>query len=160
MLNATNAKSNSDTYFPSKPTSTVFSVNGSSYSDVGTSPYKYVAYCFAEIAGFSKFGSYTGNGSADGPFIATNFAPKWIMVKRTNSTGNWYIWDSVRSPSNVVNKELYPNLSNAEATTGARIDILANGFKFRDSDVEFNGSASTYIYAAFAENPTKISNAR
>jgi hypothetical protein len=81
------------------------------------------------------------------------------MVKRTSSTGNWYVWDSSRQTYNAVGSELYPNLSNAEGGTN-RLDFLSNGFKFRDSDVEINGSGSTMIYAAYAENPFKNANAR
>jgi hypothetical protein len=138
------------------PTSSVFSVGSAS----GTgSTRDYVAYCWAEIAGFSKFGSYTGNGSANGPFIYTGFRPTFIIVKRSNSTGDWYIWDTARNTYNVVNSILLPNSSAAE-TTATSIDILSNGFRLRNTTTGFNASGSTYIYAAFAENPFKNSLAR
>ena len=137
------------------PTSSVFSL-GTAWAS-----WNYVAYCFAEVAGFSKFGSYTGNGSADGPFIFTGFRPRWIMVKRTNAIGNWQILDTARSPYNVSNANLYANLSNAEVNGGNEdMDILSNGWKPRNASASFNVNGSTYIYAAFAENPVKYSLAR
>jgi hypothetical protein len=95
--------------------------------------YTSVAYCFADVKGFSKFGSYTGNGSADGAFVYTGFKPAFVMVKRTDTAGNsWRIWDKVRSPSNVMSLFLYANLSNAE-DNDVTIDFLSNGFKFRNT---------------------------
>jgi hypothetical protein len=125
---------------------------------------KYVAYCFAPVAGYSAFGSYTGNGSTDGPFVYTGFRPRFVMIKRTDSAGNnWTILDSVRSESNDVDDYLYPNLSIAEiANTTADVDFLSNGFKIRNttSDQNTSGGTGTYIYAAFAETPAKFSLAR
>jgi hypothetical protein len=122
----------------------------------------YVAYCWAEIAGFSKFGSYTGNGSADGPFIATNFAPKCIIVKRTDTTANWIIYDTARSTYNAMDNELYPNLSNAEDASSVNdtFDFLSNGFKCRNTWGPMNANGGTYIFMAFASNPFKNSLAR
>ena len=121
-----------------------------------------VAYCFAEVSGFSSFGTYTGNGSADGPFIYTGFRPAMIIAKQTNTSGqNWYILDSGRSPSNVLNRRLYPNLTNSEDTDGnINCDLLSNGFKIRDAYTGWNASGGTYIYAAFAESPFKNARAR
>ena len=136
--------------------SSVFTTKNT-YTHNGTDTY--VAYCFAEIPGFSKFGSYTGNGSADGPFVFTNFQPRYILIKRTDTTGNWYVWDTARNTYNVVSAELYPNLSNAEATN-ADLDANANGFKIRNTTADFNANGGTYIYAAFATSPFKFSNGR
>ena len=119
-----------------------------------------VAYCFAEVPGYSAFGIYTGNGSTDGPFIFTGMRPSWLLVKRTNAAGNaWYLEDSSRNTYNPVNLELYPNLANAEATS-TDYDFLSNGFKIRASHTGINANGGTYIYMAFAENPFKNSNAR
>ena len=141
------------------PTSTVVSLGNDVSINANTSTY--VAYCFAPVAGYSAFGSYTGNGSADGSFIYTGMRPRFIMVKRTDSTSNWHILDTSRSAYNVSNAMLYPNLSNAEATDpGYNFDILSNGFKLRNAEPYLNGSGATYIYMAFAENPFKYANAR
>ena len=139
------------------PTSSVFSLGTA--TQVNRNADTYVAYCFSEIAGFSKFGSYTGNGLADGPFIYTGFKPRWILLKRTDTTGNWTIQDTSRTPNNASQSVLYPNVVNAEASSNT-MDLLSNGFKFRSTSVEQNGGGATYIYAAFAENPFKYSLAR
>jgi hypothetical protein len=130
--------------------------------EVNTNTEKYVAYCWAEIAGFSKFTSYTGNGSADGPFIFTNFQPKFVMIKRTDTAGNyWVIRDTTRNTYNTTDLNLYPNASDAEASaSSAYIDILSNGFKIRGVASDVNTSSATYIVMAFAENPFKNANAR
>jgi hypothetical protein len=143
------------------PSSTVFSIG----TDTGTnqSTGTYVAYCFSEVAGYSKFGSYTGNGSADGPFIYCGFRPRWVMVKRTDAVAPWDLIDTARDSINEASNFLYPNLSSAEAVGTAglyRLDILSNGFKLRGNGSEINSNASTYIFAAFAENPFKNSLAR
>ena len=116
-------------------------------------------YAWSEIAGFSKFGSYIGNGSTDGPFVYTGFRPKFIMVKRTDAVGDWVILDTTRSSYNAVFARLYPHLSQAEDTTPSIIDILSNGFKLRIG-IPYNNSSGTYVYMAFAENPFKNANAR
>jgi len=139
------------------PTSSVFSVGTSSRTNANTD--KYVAYLWSEVAGFSKFGSYTGNGNADGPFVFCGFRPRWVMVKMSSSTGNWTILDSKREGYNVDNDPLFPNLANAEGTTDL-IDITSNGFKVRTTDATFNTSSGTYIFAAYAESPFKYSLAR
>ena len=142
------------------PTSTVFSLLGSD-TDENANGSTYVAYCWAEIAGFSKFTSYTGNGSADGPFIFTGFRPKWLMIKRTDTTQNWIIVDTSRDTYNVANKRLLANSSAAEDTGIPNyVDLLSNGFKCRDSNISYNASGGTYIVMAFAENPFKNANAR
>ena len=158
-LNLTNASQSDPTVWNSTvPTSTVFSIGTD--TGVNASGGTYVAYCWAAIPGFSAFGSYTANASADGPFIFTGFRPRWIMFKRTTSATNWYVVDTSISSYNAGTTGLYPNTSGAESTEGA-LDILSNGFKCRASSGAFNfPSGETFIYAAFAENPTKISNAR
>ena len=134
------------------PTSSVFSIGTN--APVNTSGGTYIAYCFAEKKGFSKFGSYTGNGSTDGIFVYTGFKPAFVMGKRTNSTEDWFLFDSTRDTHNVNHKLLYPNGTNAEYTgVSARNDFLSNGFKMRIIDNKENGSGSTYIYMAFAEEP-------
>jgi hypothetical protein len=124
-----------------------------------------VSYCFAPAVGYSSFGSYTGNGSTDGPFVYTGFRPRWILLKDA-TTGNsaydyWFIWDTARNPYNVSGTILYPNASLAEATSSdAYIDILSNGFKVRNSFFGINESSQTVIYAAFAESPFNYARAR
>jgi hypothetical protein len=122
----------------------------------------YVAYCFAEVEGFSKFSSYTGNGSADGPFVYTGFRPAWVMVKRSSSAGEgWWIYDNKRNTFNITDNILEANSSNAEISGGTYpIDMVANGFKIRGLNALLNTSGATYIYMAFAENPFKYSLAR
>jgi hypothetical protein len=131
------------------PTSSVFTI--------GTSPRTnatedYICYAFAEKQGYSKFGSYTGNGNADGTFVYTGFKPAWVMLKRTDTTKNWLVLDNKINTFNPYNTELSPNLSATEATN-IRFDSLSNGFKLRLGSGASNASGGTYIYMAFAENP-------
>jgi len=156
-LQDTAAAYNSAVWNNTAPTSLVFSLGtGLSINNNGQT---YVAYCWAAIPGFSAFGSYVGNGSTNGPFVYTGFRPRFILSKRFDSTGDWWIWDTSRNTFNVVNNFLYPNLSDAEASLNA-IDILSNGFKFRNAIGALNASGFNYIYMAFAEVPTKFANAR
>jgi hypothetical protein len=139
-------------------------VNSSTFGGLegtsGVSGDQDIAYCFAEVDGFSKFGSYTGNGSADGPFVYTGFRPAFVMVKRTDTSGfNWNIFDTSRSESNLVVDYLAANTSDAEGTI-ASTDHLSNGFKVRNNLGYINASGGTYIFMAFAENPFKLSRAR
>jgi hypothetical protein len=161
-LNLTNAAAAASTVWNNTaPTSSVFSIGTDSAMNSNTNTY--VAYCWAEIAGFSKFGSYTGNGSADGPFVYTGFRPKFIMRKQitdNGDVGNWIIFDTSRDTYNVATRRLLANSSNAEATPGNNIDVLSNGWKERNSDGYSNASGQSYIYMAFAENPFKNSLAR
>ena len=158
-LNLTNASATGASVWNSTlPTSTVFSVGTS--SNINSSGQTMVSYCFAAVAGYSAFGSYTGNGSADGPFVFTGFRPRFLMVKRTDSTGNWNTYDTSRDNDNGVTQLLLANSSAAEATGSVMNDIVSNGFKMRDSSVNWNASGGTYIYMAFAENPFKYSLAR
>ena len=114
-----------------------------------------IAYCFAEKQGYSKFGSYEGNGSADGPFIYTGFKPAFVLFKNSSNAGeNWIMYDNKRDPYNEATLELFPNDSSAEYTANAfDIDLLSNGFKQRGANTGSNGSGRTYVYMAFAENP-------
>ena len=137
------------------PTSTVFSIGTA--GNVNISGDKYVAYCFAEIQGYSKFGSYTGNDSTDGSFIYLGFSPALIVIKYVSGTAggtkNWYVWDNSRSPQNVNDNILYWNTTDSEGGDSAfDIDILSNGFKLRNAEGGVNNAAE-YIYMAFAEHP-------
>jgi len=142
----------------------IASANASTFTTSGTfsvneSGSDYVAYCFAEKKGFSKFGSYTGNGSADGTFIFTGFKPAFIMIKRTDTTGDWLMKDNKRpTVQNPVTSLLYPNTSGAEATGVNDADFLSNGYKIRTTGTAENASGGTYIYMAFAESPIVSSN--
>ena len=119
----------------------------------------YIAYCWTPVEGFSSFGSYTGNGSADGPFVFTGFRVRWLLLKRTNGTGDWFILDSERNSSNPTDSYLRPNRSAPEADNTEFVDLLSNGFKIRATGNAYNGSGVTVIYAAYAEHPF-ASNAR
>jgi hypothetical protein len=133
------------------PTSSVFTVGSGNVSN--KSGDGIVAYCFADVKGFSKFGSYVGNGSADGTFVYTGFKPAWLMVKRSSTSGtDWYMFDNKRNTFNVTNSYLDANTSDAEVSN-ISFDFTSNGFKLRDSQTIVNGSGSTFIYMAFAENP-------
>ena len=125
-------------------------------SAINANSTKFIMYCFQEKQGYSKFGSYTGNGNADGAFVYTGFKPAFVMAKRSDSAsaGNWNIRDSKRSPSNVASQVLQADSSAAEGTaTGTLIDMYSNGFKPRNGGSGVNAGSSLYIYMAFAENP-------
>ena len=160
ILNSTSAQQSIPTYWNSTaPTSSVFTV--STDSAVNASASTYVAYCFSAVAGYSAFGSYTGNGSADGPFVYTGFRPRFVMTKRTDTTSSYWVFDSSRDLYNAEQNLLMFNNSNAEsAPVGAAEDFLSNGFKFRTNTPDLNASGGTYIYMAFAENPFKNALAR
>jgi hypothetical protein len=161
-LNGTGAQSNSGAaiWNNTAPTSTIFGVGTD--TSVSGNGNLIVAYCFAAVAGYSAFGSYTGNGSADGPFVFCGFRPRFVMFKRTDTTGDWQMYDSSRDTYNVTSNTLYANGAFAEDsnTTNRALDLLSNGFKLRSSASFLNASGGTYIYMAFAENPLKLSLAR
>ena len=160
-LNASTANTQDFNVWDSNnPTSSVFSVGASTLSNASSGTY--VAYCFAAVPGYSAFGSYTGNGSADGPFVYLGFRPRWFLVKRTDTAGyDWQIEDTSREPYNSSNRNvLFPDLSIAEIVDAYPTDILSNGFKIRNTGTGNNASGGTYIYAAFAENPFKNALAR
>jgi hypothetical protein len=160
LLNGTGALGSvANSWGSALPTSTVFgfgsNVNVAANDNI-------IAYCFAPVEGFSAFGSYTGNGSTDGPFVYTGFKPSWLMVKSTTYSGtNWLIFDNARNLYNVVELELNANNNNQEYNNGRDVDFLNNGFKVRSgANNNFNTSGGNYIYVAFAENPFKNSLAR
>jgi hypothetical protein len=163
-LDATDASGNSGTPFGAAPNSTTFTTNQAvGTNNTNISGNSYVAYCWTPVAGFSQFGSYTGNGSTDGTFVYLGFRPKFVMFKASSTGGtnyDWFMEDSTRSPSNQVGLYLTADLSDAETSNSNFMDFLSNGFKMRSSSAYFNGSGTTYVYAAFAENPTKFANAR
>jgi hypothetical protein len=140
------------------PTSSVFSIGTA--PRINTASSTNVAYCFAPVSGYSAFGSYTGNGSTDGPFIYMGFRPRFILVKRTDTTGIWFIYDTTRNTYNTMDLYLQPQSSAAEVSYGNAYDFLSNGVKIRNTSADYNASGGTYIYAAFAENPFKYSRAR
>ena len=154
FLNLTNsAATNANTFGVS---STTFTLGTTTPDFNGTSV---VAYCFSEVAGYSKFGTYTGNGSADGVFVYTGFRPAYVMLKSSDNVTSWWVFDSKRNTYNAVDLGLIPNATNAD-TSGYPLDFLSNGFKFRNSNGDFNGSGRNYIYACFSENPMKYALAR
>ena len=158
QLESTGATNTTSAYWNNTaPTSTQFTL-ASGLSANGTT---YVAYLFAAVAGYSAFGSYTGNGSADGTFVYLGFRPRFVLFKRTDSTASWYIYDTSRNTFNTMNNWLSPNQSVAENTsTTWEIDIVSNGFKIRNSGAFSNANGGTYIFAAFAEHPFKNALAR
>jgi hypothetical protein len=152
-LNTTGATTTSSTTWQNTtPTSTVFSIGTSGTVNLNTG--NFIAYCFAEVKGYSRFGKYTGNGSTDGTFIYTGFKPAYVLIKRTDSANNWVIYDTARDTFNKTSKYIYANSSQAEVNdTVDYIDILSNGFKPRATWGGLNGSGGTYIYMCFASNP-------
>jgi hypothetical protein len=139
-----------DWWNSTNPTSSVFSVG--TRNEVNESGSTYIAYLFAEKKGYSKFGSYTGNGNADGTFVYTGFKPAWVMVKPTTTADNWVMFDNKRLGYNPDNNFVYANKSNAENDADI-IDFTSNGFKQTSSGGTSNRSGDTFIYMAFAENP-------
>ena len=156
-LNSTIASTAGSTYWQNTTaTSTVFytgTANDVAFNNM-------IAYCFAAVPGYSAFGSYTGNGSTDGPFVYTGFRPRFVLLKSSSLAGSfWNIVDTARNSYNVINTQLYPNSSAAEGTVSV-VDTLSNGFKIRTTNTDFNSNTNTYIYMAFAESPFQFSNAR
>jgi hypothetical protein len=149
-LNNSGATFTSANTFISSVGSSTFAIGNSSL--VNTNTNTYIAYCFAEVKGFSKFGSYTGNGSADGTFVYTGFSPAFVICKSSSGAFSWVIKDSKRPSYNPASNYLYAQSTNAEATDIA-FDFLSNGFKTRATGSDTNGSGGTYIYMAFASNP-------
>jgi len=154
-LNSTAAAYSPAFWNSTAPTSSVFTYEGTG----ATNGDNMIAYCFANTEGYLKAGSYTGNGSTDGPFIYTGFRPAWVMIKNSSGTGGWEIHDNKRLGYNPADETLDANTSAAEAT-GNDLDILSNGFKVRNIYGTSNTNGNTYIYLAFAENPFKYANAR
>jgi hypothetical protein len=164
-LNSINAAATySGLWNDTEPTSTLFYLGndfGSNQSGVN-----YISYHWASVSGYSSIGNFTGNSSADGPFVFTGMRPRCIFIKDTTSSSNWRIYDTARDPYNLTTAKLYPNLSGTEnsapgesASTNT-LDVLSNGFKLRTSNSETNFSGDTYIYIAFSENPFQYARAR
>jgi len=160
VLDLTNAKTDDAAVFnDTEPTSSVFTVNTDGKVNANTQTY--IAYLFAGVEGFGKFGSYKGNGSTDGPFVWCGFKPAYVMTKRTNDVGDWKTWDNQRTTYNVITTSLAANTNEVDSTgTAQYIDFLSNGFKIRGNDTETNGDGSTYVFAAFADTPFKTATAR
>jgi len=159
LLNTTNPSSSGvSAWNNTTPTSSVFTLG--SYTELNKNTAPFVAYCFSAVSGYSAFGSYTGNGSTDGPFVFVNFRPRYVLIKRSSGVDNWFVYDTARSTYNLASQTLQTNTSNAEDTTVNQIDILSNGFKCRSSNTATNNNGDTYVYACFAENPFKNSLAR
>ena len=157
-LNDTSVEATSAvTWNDTSPTSTVFSIGTN--SRVNTSGEDYIAYVWAPVKGYSKIGSYTGSGNADGPFAYTGFRPAFILTKPSNNadTNNWSIYDFKRIGYNVDNESLFPDTSDSETTTDD-LDILSNGFKINTTSSRVNGNNTNYVYMAFAEFPIVSSN--
>ena len=133
------------------PTSTVFSVGND--NGVNESSKNYVGYVFAEKKGYSKTGSYIGNGNVDGTFVYTGFKPAFVILKQSNLARDWHMFDNKRSTFNAVGRYLRPNVSGAEDSGEDYLDLLSNGFKIKNTGNRFNDAGGTYIYMAFAENP-------
>jgi hypothetical protein len=156
-LNLTSAASSGSAPWNSTaPTSSVFSLGNA--GNTNGSGFTFVAYVFAPIAGYSAFGSYTGNDT--NTFIYTGFRPKYVLLKKTSSTGYWVTFDSVRNIRNVMASQLWANAADAENSSNSTIDFVSNGFTLRGTDAGYNDSGATYIYMAFAESPFKYANAR
>ena len=152
-LNTTDSTVGTNTFWNNTtPTTTVFSVG--THNRVNGSGDNMIAYCFADVPGYSKIGSFTGNGNADGTFAYTGFRPAFILVRASNLVTNWHLYDNKRDPINPADIILRANSSNAEATNSEfAYDFVSNGFKARSSGSEFNGSGNTFIYYAVAEEP-------
>jgi len=144
-LNTTAAQASATSVYPSAPSATVLNVGG---AWTNTNPA--IFYCWRSIPGYSKFGSFTGNGSTNGSFIYTGFTPAFVMIKRADSTSGWNIFDIQREGYNVDNDQLVANTTAAETTTDY-LDLLSGGFKLRSTSTEVNASGGTYIYAAFGK---------
>jgi len=160
-LNANNAYSSGSgslTFWDvSAFTDTVFSVGGS--GGTNTSGNSMLAYCFHSVDGYSRFSYYNGNGNADGPFVYTGFRPRMIFLKRTDSTGNWHIFDTARNTENAVDTYQLWNTSGTDDTASSNsIDFLSNGFKIRNSAAQLNTDGADYIYGAWGDVPFKYNN--
>tara|TARA_R100001079_G_C4430710_1_gene144066 strand:- start:117 stop:1160 length:1044 start_codon:yes stop_codon:yes gene_type:complete len=141
----------SDNFYDTTPDTVNFTLGN--HTSVNANGATYVAYCFAEKTGFSKFGSYTGNGNADGAYVYTGFKPAFVLIKSSTTAMYWHIFDDERLGYNPYNYRLNPNASEAETTTTNHVDIMSNGFKIRTDQQQFGTNGATYIYMAFAEAP-------
>jgi len=153
FLDATSAEQTFNLYQNTAPTSSVFYLSGD--GGVNQSSGNMIGYAFAEKKGYSKFGSYTGNGNADGAFVYTGFKPAFLLVKKTSGSESWCLLDNKRDPFNLAGTRLIPNSTAADSNVGGgnSLDILSNGFKARDGAGQYNDSGQPYIYMALAEAP-------
>ena len=142
------------------PTSSVVTVGTNGGTNQGGTTREYIAYCFHSVEGYSKVGSYTGNGNADGTFVYTGFRPAYILAKDTSSANNWAVVDDARNTYNVSDARLTPNSNVAESTSLNCFDFVSNGFKVRTNDADLNSNTYNYLYYAVAESPFKTANAR
>jgi hypothetical protein len=157
VLNGSGGAVVSNVWGNTSPSSSVFTLRNAALNLSTTN--RLIAYCFADVPGYSKIGNYLGSGSTDGTFVYTGFRPRFVMIKRSSATEDWVIFDTARNTFNVTNLILYPNLSNSEAAAASNIlDTLSNGFKLRNSGAAVNASGGTYIYMAFAEAPFALNN--
>ena len=152
-LNSTNATADfEDVWNDTDPTSSLFTIGDSSQNNTGSGTS--IFYAFAEKKGFSRFGSFQGNGSNDGSYIHLGFKPAFLIIRRTDDGDNWVMFDNKRNEFNLTDKRLYPNSNAAEATASSvSLDLLSNGFKLRGTDSQINNASGSYIYMAFAEAP-------
>jgi len=152
ILNFTDASTtDANSFSNTAPTSSVYTIGTA--GGVNQNGQNYISYLFRSIQGYSKIGTYTGNGSADGTFVYTGFKPAYILIKCTNAAKNWYIFDNKRPTYNVDNILITANTDAAEVVGSEKIDFLSNGFKLRQDFSHTNASGSTYLYMAFASNP-------
>ena len=151
ILNTNSAKvDNADLWNDTTPTSTLITFSNANETNQGSAVH--VAYVFSDVQGFSKFGTYVGDGNIDGPFVYTGFKPAFVLVKASTTDNSWHLQDNKRSPFNLVNKSIYPHLADAEETYTV-CDFLSNGFKMRTTNAGMNNDGVTKIYVAFAEAP-------
>jgi len=150
---STNAAAGTDdgAWNDTSPTTSVFTIGD--YGNVNNNNHDYICYAFSEKQGYSKFGSYIGNGNADGTFVYTGFKPAFLMIKRTTAVDTWHLVDNKRDPHNMVEQNTSPDTTAADNANAVDFDFLSNGFKLRNNDNNGNNSGDTYIYMAFAENP-------
>ena len=157
MLNSTNASAvdgSASRWNNTDPSSTVVTF-GNDW-EVNDNGQNFIMYCFHSVDGFSKVGSYTGNGSSDGTFVYTGFRPAFFLIKNTDYANGWVMWDNKRDTSNPNDTNLFPFDSGAEATSSRPIDFLSNGIKIKTTDSATNTNGHTYIYIAFAEIPFSV----
>ena len=152
---ASNRTANSGMWNDTAPTTSVFSVG--THNSVNSNGDDYVAYCFAPVQGYCRIGRYRGNTSSNGAFIYTGFRPQTIIIKEQSSSKNWFYWVDKRLGYNGANRGMSPNLSNAEQTSD-HVDLLSNGFKFRDGDTNFNAAGNEYNYMAWGQTLVGTNN--
>jgi len=151
FLNTTDASSSNTSWQSTDATSSVFYVSGG--TAVNGSGQDLIAYCFSEVKGYSKIGSYIGNGSTNGTFVYTGFKPAWVIIKQSSAARDWIMVDNKRNTFNVVNNRLFPNNTDAQNTSVDALDFTSNGFKIRNTNTTVNASGGTYICMCFASNP-------